>query len=74
VVANRQAISPDVARRYRAEGATPVAVDVAALKNLGCRVILDNLVEEHTVLRHNSLRLSWLLLEEFLRNGDRSKE
>jgi uncharacterized cofD-like protein len=73
VVANRQAISPDVARRYRAEGATPVAVDVAALKNLGCRVILDNLVEEHTVLRHNSLRLSWLLLEAFLRNGDGSK-
>jgi len=66
VVANRQAISPLVARRYRAEGATPVVVDLAALKNLGCRVILDDLVEEHGVLRHNSQRLSWLLLEEFL--------
>src|SRR6266567_693859 len=62
VLANRQVISPVVARRYRAEGATPVAVDLAALQNLGCRVILDDLVEEHTVLRHNSQRLSHLLL------------
>ena len=67
VVANRQAISPRVLRRYRAQGATPVAVDLDALKNLGCRVILDDLVDEHAVLRHNSQRLSQLLLEEFLR-------
>ena len=66
VIANRQAISPEVARRYRAEGAVPVTVDLAALRNLGCRVILDDLVEEHGVLRHNTRRLSQLLLEEFL--------
>ena len=66
VVANRQAVSPAVERRYRAEGAAPVAVDLDKLKNLGCRVILDDLVEEHTVLRHNTQRLSRLLLEEFL--------
>src|SRR6184192_707423 len=63
VLANRQVISPVVARRYRAEGATPVTVDLAALKSLGCRVILDDLVEEHAVLRQNERRLSWLLLE-----------
>ena len=74
VVANRQAISPRVLRRYRAEGATPVDVDLDALKNLGCRVILDDLVEEHTVLRHNSQRLSQLLLAEFLRGKNRGKE
>src|SRR5947199_152286 len=66
VVANRQAVSTEVVRRYRAEGAAPVAVDLPALQNLGCRVILDNLVEEHGVLRHNSKRLSRLLLEQFL--------
>ena len=66
VVANRQAVSPEVARRYRAEGAVPVAVDLPALRNLGCRVILDDLLEEHGVLRHNTGRLSELLLEEFL--------
>jgi uncharacterized cofD-like protein len=66
VIANRQAVSPEVARRYRAEGAAPVGVDLPRLKNLGCRVILDDLVEEHGVLRHNSRQLSRLLLEEFL--------
>src|SRR5216684_3608512 len=66
VVANRQAVSPDVARRYRAQGAEPVAIDLPALQNLGFRVILDNLLEEHGVLRHNTRRLSRLLLEEFL--------
>lgn len=68
VLANRQAISPEVMRRYRAEGAEPVVVDLPALRNMGCRVILDDLVEEHTVLRHNAQRLSNLLLEEFLRH------
>jgi len=66
VVANRQAVSPDVARRYRAQGAEPVAVDLAQLQKLGFRVILDNLLEEHGVIRHNTKRLSRLLLEEFL--------
>ncbi|PYT92501.1 MAG: hypothetical protein DMG36_14645 [Acidobacteria bacterium] len=66
VVANRQAVSTEVVRRYRAEGAAPVAVDLPALQNLGCQVMLDNLVEEHGVLRHNSKRLSRLLLEQFL--------
>src|SRR5467141_4205575 len=45
VVANRGAISPEVAKRYRAEGAEPVAVDLPALQKLGFRVILDNLLE-----------------------------
>lgn len=67
VIANRQAVSPDLARRYRAEGAVPVTVNLSALQKLGCRVILDDLLEEDGVLRHDSRRLSRLLLEEFLR-------
>ena len=66
VVANRQAVSRDVAKRYRAQGAEPVTVDLYALQKLGYRVILDNLVEEHGVLRHNSAALAQLLFEEFL--------
>jgi uncharacterized cofD-like protein len=66
VVANRQAVSPDVARRYHAQGAEPVAIDISALQKLGFRVILDNLLEEHSVIRHHTKRLSRLLLEEFL--------
>jgi uncharacterized cofD-like protein len=66
VVANRQQISPEVARRYRAGGAEPVAIDLAALQSLGYRVILDNLLEEHGVIRHDPNRLARLLFEEFL--------
>ena len=66
VVANRQAISPEVAKRYRAQGAEPVAVDLADLQKLGYRVILDSLLQEHGVIRHNPTSLSQLLFEEFL--------
>jgi uncharacterized cofD-like protein len=75
VVANRQPISPEVARRYRAQGAEPVAVNLGKLQKLGYRVILDNLLEEHGVIRHNPARLSQLLFEEFLsprRSSERS--
>jgi uncharacterized cofD-like protein len=44
VVANRQPVSPKVARRYRAQGAEPVVVDLPELYRLGCRVVLDNLL------------------------------
>jgi len=66
VVANRQPISADVARRYRRSGAEQVAIDLTSLQSLGYRVILDNLLEEHGVIRHNPVRLARLLFEEFL--------
>jgi len=66
VVANRRTVSPEVAKRYRTEGAEPVAIDIAELQKLGYRVVLDNLLEEHGVIRHNPTRLARLLLEEFL--------
>jgi uncharacterized cofD-like protein len=66
VVANRQVISPEVARRYKRKGAEQVLVDLNELQKLGYRVILDNLLEEHAVIRHNPRRLAKLLLEEFL--------
>jgi uncharacterized cofD-like protein len=66
VVANNQPISPEVARRYSARGAEPVRVDVGALQRLGLRCLLDNLLEEHGVVRHNAARLTQLLIEEFV--------
>src|ERR1700694_845551 len=66
VVANRQPVSPEVANRYRAQGAEPVAVDLEALQKLGYCVVLDNLLEEHGVIRHNPASLARLLLDEFL--------
>jgi uncharacterized cofD-like protein len=70
VVANRQPISPEVARRYRRQGAERVVVDLPTLQKLEVRVVLDNLLEEHGVIRHNSARLARLLLEEFLSHGE----
>jgi len=69
IVANRQPVSPEVARRYRAQGAEPVTIDIPELQKLGYRVVLDDLLEEHGVLRHNPARLARLLLEEFLSNA-----
>ncbi len=66
VVANRRAVSPDVAKRYRAEGAEAVRVDADKVKKMKVKLVLDNLLEEHGVIRHNSLRLARLLVDEFL--------
>ncbi|MGB7845429.1 MAG: gluconeogenesis factor YvcK family protein [Candidatus Acidiferrum sp.] len=66
VVANRQAVSPEVARRYRTEGAEPVLVDRDKTLKLKVRLIAGDLLEEHGVIRHNSPLLARLLVQEFL--------
>jgi uncharacterized cofD-like protein len=71
VIANAKPVSPEVARRYRAENAEPVRLDREKLLQLGVRVITDDLLEEHGVIRHNSALLARLLLEEFLIPGER---
>jgi uncharacterized cofD-like protein len=67
VIANRQPVSPEVAKRYRKEGAERVIVDLPAVKKAGACVVQGNLLEEHGVIRHDSERLARLLLEEFIR-------
>ncbi|HTQ62510.1 MAG TPA: YvcK family protein [Candidatus Solibacter sp.] len=74
VVANRRPISPEVAKRYRRQGAEQVDIDLPELQKSGYRVILDNLLEEHGVIRHNPQRLARLLLEEFLSSADRLRQ
>ncbi len=66
VVANRQTVSPEVASRYRAQGAAPVIVDASNMVKCKVQFVLDNLLEEHGVIRHNSPRLARLLIDEFL--------
>ena len=66
VVINHQPVSPAVAQRYRADGAEPVRADVGELQRMGLRCVFDNLLEEHGLVRHNSERLTRLLLEEFV--------
>ena len=66
VVASNQPVSPEVARRYHARGAEPVRVDIGELQTMGVRCLLDNLLLEHGVVRHDAARLSQLLVEEFV--------
>ncbi len=65
VVANRQNVSLEVARRYRREGASQVKVDIGGLRKMDAKVLLGNLLEEQEKIRHNSARLARLLLDEF---------
>ena len=66
MVINQQAVSPEVARRYSAEGAEQVATDICELEKLGLRCVDGNLLEEHAVVRHDSARLAKMLVEEFV--------
>ncbi len=66
VIINDHPISPGVADRYRLQGAEPVRADLDQLQKLGLRCAFDNLVEEHGVVRHDSVRLARLLVEEFI--------
>jgi uncharacterized cofD-like protein len=66
VVANSRPVSKDVARRYRAEGAEPVRIDSEQIRKTKVRLITGELLEEHSVIRHNSAALARVLLDEFL--------
>ncbi len=72
VVINHQAISPRLLRRYRADGAEPVAADLADLQRMGLRCVFDDLIEEDGVVRHAADRLTRLLLEEFVLRRNRA--
>ena len=66
VVLNDKPFAPQVARRYRAQGAHPVSADVAELQRMGLRCVSDDLLEQHGVVRHDARRLARLVLREFI--------
>jgi uncharacterized cofD-like protein len=66
VIANRKPVSPEVARRYRAEGAEQVRLDPENVAKLHVKLLTGNLLEEHGVIRHDSEQLSRLLVDQFL--------
>jgi uncharacterized cofD-like protein len=72
VIANRRPVSSDVARRYRAAGAEAILAETGPLKKLGLRVVADDLLEEHGVIRHDPRRLARLVLDEFVSRPTRS--
>ena len=72
VILNNKQFAPEVARRYRAQGAHPVSADVIQLERMGLRCVADNLLEQDGKVRHNGRRLARLLLREFISKRSRS--
>ncbi len=66
VVANRRPISAEAVKRYRSQGAEPVRVDLERLRPLRVYCLLDEVLEEHEVVRHDSIRLSRSIMDAFL--------
>jgi len=66
IVLNHRVPCAAVLDRYRHEDAEPVKNDVETLQRLGLKCVVDELLEEHGVIRHNSSRLARLLIDEFL--------
>jgi uncharacterized cofD-like protein len=66
IIASKQIVSPEVARRYSAHRAAPVRVDIEKLRAIGVRCLMDDLLEERGVVRHDSARLAQRLVEEFV--------
>jgi len=66
VVANVRPVSPEVRQRYFEQGAAPVRIDAERVAKLKVKLVTDDLLEEHGVIRHNSEQLAGLLVERFL--------
>lgn len=62
IVLNHRPLSPSLLKRYAAERAEPVRLDLDAVRALGVRPLCANLLIEDQVARHDSRRLAKLLL------------
>ena len=71
VVINRTPVSPRLLRRYRAQGAEPVAPSLGELARMGIRYVVGDLLQEEGVVRHHQARLTNLLLEQFVKGRAR---
>jgi len=72
VVLNNKPFAPEVARRYRAQGAQPVSADLDQLQRMGLRCVLGDLLDQHGMVRHNARSLARLVLREFIAKRPRS--
>jgi uncharacterized cofD-like protein len=68
VVINRAPISPRLRRRYAAQGAEPVDPSFKDLDTMGVKYVTGDIVQQEKVIRHDQLRLTNLLLDQFV-NG-----
>jgi len=64
-VINRSAVSPQLLRRYRAQGAEPVDPSLDRLARMGLPYVTGDFLRQDGVVRHDETRLSEVLLAEF---------
>lgn len=70
-IVNRAPIAPRLQRRYRAQGAEPVAPSLAELAGMGLKCIEADVLQEDRVVRHDQSALADLLLKRFvISNGN----
>jgi uncharacterized cofD-like protein len=72
VVLNNKPFTPEVARRYRAQGAYPVQADLEELQRMGLRCVMGDLLEQRGKVRHSPGRLAGLVLREFISKRPRA--
>ncbi|HEY6464348.1 MAG TPA: YvcK family protein [Candidatus Acidoferrales bacterium] len=71
-IVNRAPISPRLRRRYRAEGAEPVASSLAELERMGLKCIEADVLQQDRVVRHDQSALAELLLKRFVTSNGNS--
>jgi uncharacterized cofD-like protein len=71
-VVNRAPISSKLLKRYRAEGAEPVAPSLTELARMGMKCIEADVLQQDRVVRHDQAALAQLVLERFVKNRPRS--
>jgi uncharacterized cofD-like protein len=64
-IVNRSAVSPQLLRRYRAEGAEPVDPSPEGLALMGIRYVMGDFLRQDGVVRHDAARLANVVLTEF---------
>ncbi len=71
VVINRTPMAARLLRRYAAEGAEPVDPSFDELGKMGVKYVTGDIVQQDKVIRHDQLKLTQLLLGQFVNGGVR---
>lgn len=74
VALNSQPLSARMRRQYAAEGAGPVVNDLESIKHLGVEPVMADLLGENHVARHDTFRLTRLLLRLARQGRQRPRE
>lgn len=62
-IVNIGSVPENILARYREEKASPVIVDSQHIRDLGCAVIEDDVISAENYVRHNSDKLSRILID-----------